>query len=95
MKLPKGTRIEKMDWMKQYYDEKKDDMNPKLLKLKDLAEKKLNCTLSQLAIAWVIANKDVSTCIMVASKVSQLDENFKGLEIQSPIPTFLKYKLLY
>ena len=79
--IPKGTRIEKMDWMKKYYEEKKDDMNPKLLKLKDLAEKKLNCTLSQLAIAWVIANKDVSTCIMGASKVSQLDENFKGLEI--------------
>ena len=60
---------------------KKDDMNPRLLKLKDLAEKKLNCSLAQLAVAWVISNKDVSTCIMGASKVTQLDENFKGLEV--------------
>ena len=33
-----------------------------------------------LAVAWVIANKDVSTCILGASKVSQLEENFKALE---------------
>ena len=37
--------------------------------------------MAQLAVAWVIANKDVSTCILGASKVSQLDENFKALEV--------------
>ena len=51
------------------------------IKLKELAEKKLNCSLAQLAVAWVIANKDVSTCILGASKVSQLEENFKAVEI--------------
>ena len=49
--------------------------------MKEIAEKKLNCSLAQLAVAWVIANKDVSTCILGASKVSQLDENFKALEV--------------
>ena len=79
--IPKGTRVDKMDWMKKYYEDKKDDINPKLLKLKELGEKKLNCSLAQLAVAWVIANKDVSTCILGASKVSQLEENYKALEI--------------
>ena len=37
--------------------------------------------MTQLAVAWVIANKDVSTCILGASKASQLVENFKALEI--------------
>ena len=79
--IPEGTRVAKMDFMKKLYEEQKDDINPKLLKLKEIAEKKLNCSLAQLAVAWVIANKDVSTCILGASKVSQLDENFKALEL--------------
>jgi hypothetical protein len=37
--IPKGTRVDKMDWMKKYYEDKKDDINPKLLKLKELGEK--------------------------------------------------------
>ena len=79
--IPEGTRVAKMEFMKKLYEQQKDDINPKLLKLKEIAEKKLNCSLAQLAVAWVIANKDVSTCILGASKVSQLDENFKALEV--------------
>ena len=79
--IPKGTRVDKMEFMKKYYEKEKDNINPKLLKLKDLAQKKLDCSLAQLAVAWVIANKDVSTCILGASKVDQLNENFKALEI--------------
>ena len=37
--------------------------------------------MAQLAIAWVICNPDVSTCILGATKVSQLEENLKALEI--------------
>ena len=70
-----------MDFMKKLYEKEKDNFNPKILKLKEIAEKKLNCTLPQLAVAWVIANKDVSTCILGASKVSQLNENFTALEV--------------
>ena len=79
--IPEGTRLAKMEFMKKRYEKEKDDYNPKLLKLKELAEKKLNTTLAVLAVAWVIANKDVSTCILGASKVSQLEENFKALEL--------------
>lgn len=34
-----------------------------------------------LALAWVIANKDVSTLILGFSKLSHLDENVKALEL--------------
>ena len=34
-----------------------------------------------MAVSWVIANKDVSTCILGASKANQLEENFKSLEL--------------
>ena len=49
--------------------------------MKDIAEKKLNCSLAQLALAWILANPDVSTIILGASRVSQLEENIKALEI--------------
>ena len=82
-KIPEGTRLanEKHGFMKSMYEKEKDIINPKIIKLKELAEKKLECSLAQLAVAWVIANKDVSTCILGASKASQLIENFKALEI--------------
>jgi aryl-alcohol dehydrogenase-like predicted oxidoreductase len=42
---------------------------------------KLNCTLAQLALAWCLKNPNVSTVITGASKVSQVVENFKSLEV--------------
>ena len=41
----------------------------------------LSCTQAELALAWVIVNKDVSTCIFGASKISQVDSNVKALEV--------------
>jgi aryl-alcohol dehydrogenase-like predicted oxidoreductase len=66
--------------IKPYLDHKKE-WDDKLLKLKDIAEKKLNCSLAQLALAWILANQDCSTTILGASRVSQLEENVKAVEI--------------
>ncbi len=41
----------------------------------------LGCTMAQLAIAWCAANPNVSTVITGASKVSQVEENMKSLEV--------------
>ena len=79
--IPAGTRLATKDFMKNRYEKEKDEINPKIQKLKELAENKVKCSMAQLAVAWVIANKDVSACILGASKASQLDENFKALEI--------------
>jgi len=48
--------------------------------LKPIAAK-LGCTVAQLAIAWCLKNPNVSTVITGASKVEQVVENFKSLEI--------------
>jgi len=42
-----------------------------LKKFKELAEE-LNCSMAQLALAWVILNPDVSTAITGATKPEQL-----------------------
>ena len=63
------------------WDENKKDWEPKLKKLQKLAKEKLDCSLAQLSIAWVIKNKDISTSILGAKKPEQLIENLKALEI--------------
>ena len=48
--------------------------------LKPIAEK-LGCTIAQLALAWCVKNPNVSTVITGASRVEQVHENFKALEV--------------
>jgi voltage-dependent potassium channel beta subunit len=47
--------------------------------------KELDCTLSQLSIAWCLKNPYLSTVITGASRVSQLQENMKAGEIASKL----------
>lgn len=63
------------------YWKNKKEFDDKLKKVKDLAEKKLQCTLGQLALAWIIVNPDISCCILGASKAKQIEENVKALEV--------------
>ena len=53
------------------------DLN-KIKKLSSLS-KKLGIKESQLAILWCLKNKNVSTVILGASKLSQLKENLSSL----------------
>lgn len=52
----------------------------KLIALGEIA-KDLGYTQAQLALAWAISNKDVSTCILGFTKLSQVEENLKSLEL--------------
>lgn len=80
---PNSTRlnIEGMDWLKERVlgDSVKTE---KTKQLNELA-KELGTTLSQLSIAWTIKNPNVSTAILGASKLEQLTENLKSLEVLS------------
>jgi len=51
-----------------------------LNQLGDIA-KDLGYTQAQLSLAWAIANKDVSTCILGFTRLSQVEENLKALEL--------------
>ena len=64
-----------------YYFANKKEIDDKLRKLQDLAKKKLNCTLAQLSIAWIIANPDISTVILGSTKMSQIEEVLPALQI--------------
>ena len=76
----KDSERSKMGFMREW-DKNKKDWEPKLKKIQQLAKEKLNCTLAQLSIAWIIQNKDISTAILGAKKPEQLNENLKAMEI--------------
>jgi len=57
-----------------------EDIVDKVTKLQEVADS-LDCTVGQLALAWCLLNPNVSTVILGASKVSQINENVKALNV--------------
>ena len=84
--IPKGSRMDdKNGYMSKIWEKNKADWEPKLVKLQAFAKEKLDCSLTQLSIAWVIKNQDVSTAILGAMKPEQLKENLKALEVSKKL----------
>ncbi|MBI5935496.1 MAG: aldo/keto reductase [Chloroflexi bacterium] len=78
--IPQGSRaaLKGYGWLKDDLTNK--DNLARVSKLGKIA-KELECSLPQLALAWCAKNPNVSTVIMGASRVEQLRENLKALEV--------------
>jgi voltage-dependent potassium channel beta subunit len=78
--IPKGSRgaLKGFNWLKDELTDK--DKIAKVKKLAPIA-KELGCTLAQFALAWCAKNPNVSTVITGASRVEQVHENLKALEV--------------
>ena len=50
--------------------------------------------MSRLAIAWCLLNKNVSTVILGASKLTQLEENLKSSEVVGLLDEDIQRELL-
>jgi voltage-dependent potassium channel beta subunit len=82
--IPKGSRadLEGYTWMKErVQDEKKLALTRKLAEVAD----ELGVNMAQMSLAWVLKNPNVSTVITGASKVSQVEENMKAVEIKNQL----------
>lgn len=79
-KFPKGTRlgVEGLEWLKE-----KNLTEEKLSKVTALNElaRELGMSLPVMSLAWCLKNENVSTVILGASKMSQLKENMKSIEV--------------
>lgn len=80
--IPEGSRLAQTGYgfLNDRFQKVKDDRIPKVKALAELATE-LGCTLPQLAVAWCIKNPNVSTCILGASKPSQLQDNLGALSV--------------
>ncbi len=85
--IPDGSRLslENYQWLlPQFQNEEGLQKIEKVRKLMPVAQD-LGCTMAQLAIAWCLTNDDVSTVITGASRVEQVTENMKALEIAAQL----------
>ena len=67
----------------------RDDVLTAVQKLKPIAES-VDLTMSQLALAWVLQNDNVSSAIMGATKPSQIKDNVKAAGVKLPIDVMTK-----
>ncbi len=79
-KIPDNTRmnLDDLQWLKE-----KSLTVERLEKVKSLNRlaQELDTSLAKLAIAWCVKNPNVSTTILGASKLSQLEENLNAMEV--------------
>ncbi|HEY7947303.1 MAG TPA: aldo/keto reductase [Acidimicrobiales bacterium] len=78
--VPDGSRgaLPGYEWLQGTLTD--PDRNTKVRALQKVAQD-LDCTLAQLSIAWCTKNHRVSTVITGASRVEQVQENMKALEV--------------
>jgi len=93
----KGTRVDKaperVKKFKELHSEENKERGEKMFKELGEIAKQLDCSLAQLALAWVLKNKDVSTAIFGVSKVQQIDDNVKAVSIYRKITPELEEKI--
>ena len=80
---PNDTRLDRpgMEWLKELIvGEHNAWKHEKVKRLKTVADE-LGVSLSRLSIAWVLKNPNVSTAILGASKLDQLKETLKSIEV--------------
>ena len=77
--IPPDSRLNVpgVEWLKQRFTAQKLAVVPKLAAL----AQELGTTLPRLGIAWCLKNENVSTVILGASKVGQLEENLGALDV--------------
>jgi voltage-dependent potassium channel beta subunit len=82
--IPEGSRasLDGYEWLKKSMveSERGQERMTKVATLAPIAEE-MEVKLSNLAIAWCLLNENVSTVILGASKVEQLEENLKSIEV--------------
>jgi voltage-dependent potassium channel beta subunit len=78
--VPEGSRLalEGFEWLKD-----RTLSDERITRVRELegVSKDLGTSLSTLAIAWCIANPDVTTAILGATREEQLTENLKALDV--------------
>jgi len=79
--IPKESRLDRFAFIKNRYEKTLSAKIEKVERLTKYAHDKFDTSVAALAIAWVVKNRNVSVCLLGATKPAQLEENLKSLEI--------------
>jgi len=81
--IPEGSRLtlSGYEWLRDLWET--EDGLKKLAKIRQLTElaSELDVSLTHLSLAWCLKNPNVSTVILGASKLSQLESNIQSLDV--------------
>jgi voltage-dependent potassium channel beta subunit len=80
--IPEGSRAENVEWLREHLTD--GDANAKVREFQAIADE-IGCTTAQLALAWTASNPNVSSVITGASRVEQVHENMKALEVMDEL----------
>ena len=88
--VPTGSRLSTpgYEWLRKRLLSRRDELSAGLARFAALA-REVGTTQSALALAWCLANPQVSTVMLGATQRTQLDENFAALEIANRLDTAL------
>lgn len=79
--IPEGSRFAREAWAKERFVN--DENAARVHQLKAVADE-LNITRSQLALAWILRHKGVSSTIIGATKAAQVMDNVRAAEMTLP-----------
>lgn len=81
--IPSDSRLNLPDyqWLKESWSS--DEGKEKLVKVRKLTmlSQEIDISMTHLSIAWCLKNPNVSTVILGASRLTQLEDNLKSLEV--------------
>lgn len=81
--IPEGSRLslESFSWLREMYETPEGKIKLDIAnKLQDLAVE-LGVPLASLSLAWCLKNPNVSSVILGASKLEQIEDNIKALDV--------------
>jgi len=81
--IPDGTRVtlEGYEWLRKRFES--EEIQEDIAKVRQLIliADEIGCSMAQLALAWCLKNPNVSTVITGTSRVEQVIENMKALDV--------------
>lgn len=86
--IPDGSRLASSGYswlqktLQKWHEEGKIE---KVRRLTTYAQEKYQCSVGQLALAWCLKNRNVSTVLLGATKTAQLEENLGALSVVEKI----------
>jgi voltage-dependent potassium channel beta subunit len=80
--IPEGSRAAGLEWLQGSVTDPAS--LAKVGELADVADE-VGCSLAQLALAWTASNPNVSSVIIGARRIDQLNENLKALDVLSEL----------
>jgi aryl-alcohol dehydrogenase-like predicted oxidoreductase len=93
--IPKGSRFDVFPELKNHF-EKSGLFDKKIIgKVKKIGEiaNELGVKQTQLAIAWALKNRNVSSVILGVSKLEQLEDNLKSIQVKEKIDDKIMNKI--